>query len=44
MTTFLTDHFEYIAIEDLNIKGMMANGKLARTISDLDSFKYGLFL
>lgn len=35
LTTFLTDTFEHIAIEDLNIRGMMANGKLARTISDL---------
>jgi hypothetical protein len=40
VTTFLTDHFEYIAIEDLNIKGMMANGKLARTISDLGCMSF----
>lgn len=39
VTTFLTDNFEYIAIEDLNIKGMMANGKLARTISDLGLYE-----
>lgn len=40
LTTFLTDNFQYIAIEDLNIKGMMANGKLARTISDLGLYEF----
>lgn len=39
VTTFLTDTFEYIAIEDLNIKGMMANGKLGQTISDLGLYE-----
>ena len=39
VSTFLTDNFQYIAIEDLNIKGMMANGKLARTISDLGLYE-----
>ena len=39
VSTFLTDHFEFITIEDLNIKGMMANGKLARTISDLGLYE-----
>lgn len=39
VTTFLTDYFEFIAIEDLNIKGMMANGKLARTIGDLGLYE-----
>lgn len=39
VTTFLTDHFEFITIEDLNVKGMMANGKLARTISDLGLYE-----
>lgn len=39
VSTFLTDSFQYIAIEDLNIKGMMANGKLARTISDLGLYE-----
>ncbi len=40
LTTFLTDNFQYIAIEDLNIKGMMANNKLARTISDLGLYEF----
>ena len=39
VSTFLTDNFQYIAIEDLNIKVMMANGKLARTISDLGLYE-----
>jgi len=39
VTTFLTDTFQFITIEDLNIKGMMANGKLARTISDLGLYE-----
>ena len=39
LTTFLTDNFQYIAIEDLNIKGMMSNGKLARTIGDLGLYE-----
>jgi putative transposase len=39
VTTFLTDYFEFITIEDLNIKGMTANGKLARTISDLGLYE-----
>lgn len=39
VTTFLTDNFQFIMIEDLNIKGMMANGKLARTIRDLGLYE-----
>ena len=30
----LVDNFDYIAFEDLNIKGMMANHNLAKSISD----------
>lgn len=39
VSTFLTDHFEFIAIEDLNVKGMIGNRKLARTISDLGFYE-----
>jgi len=40
VTTFLTNNFKYIAIEDLNIKGMMSNSKLSRTISDLGFYEF----
>jgi putative transposase len=39
-TTFLTDNFKYIAIENLNVKGMMANRKLSKAISDLGFFEF----
>ena len=38
-TTYLTDNFKYISIEDLNVKGMMSNHKLARSIQDLGFYK-----
>ncbi|HLE87608.1 MAG TPA: RNA-guided endonuclease TnpB family protein [Candidatus Brocadiaceae bacterium] len=34
LTTMLTSSYAWIAIEDLNVKGMMSNGKLARHIAD----------
>jgi len=34
LTTMLTSNYAWIAIEDLNVKGMMSNGKLARHIAD----------
>jgi len=34
LTTYLAKSFKLIKIEDLNVKGMMANHKLARAISD----------
>lgn len=34
-TTALVRLYEYISIEDLNVKGMMANHKLARALSDV---------
>ena len=35
LTTSLTDNYRYIGVEDLNVKGMLANHKLARAISDM---------
>lgn len=40
ITTFLTDNFKYISIEDLNVKGMMANSKLSKAISDLGFYEF----
>jgi len=39
-TTYLTDNFQYISIENLNVKGMMANRKLSKAISDLGFFEF----
>lgn len=35
LTTYLTQNFDEIAIEDLNVKGMMRNRHLARAILDM---------
>jgi putative transposase len=35
LTTGLVNSFTVIGIEDLNVKGMMANGKLSRAIADM---------
>jgi len=35
LTTALVRRFTVIGIEDLNVRGMMANGKLARSIADM---------
>ena len=35
LTSYLSSHFETIAIEDLNVKGMLKNHHLARAISDM---------
>ena len=40
MTTYLTDNFQYISIENLNVRGMMANRKLSQAISDLGFFEF----
>ena len=35
VTTILTTHYGYIAIEDLNVKGMTKNHRLAQAVSDV---------
>ncbi len=35
LTTGLVERFTVIGIEDLNVRGMMANGRLARSIADM---------
>ena len=39
-TTYLAKSFKLIKIEDLNVKGMMANHKLARAVSDLGFYEF----
>lgn len=39
-TTDLTRRFGLIGIEDLNVKGMMANDKLSRAISDIGFYEF----
>ena len=34
MTTYLTREFEFIALEDLNVAGLLSNHRLAMSISD----------
>ena len=40
LTTRLVKEFDVICIEDLNVKGMMANRKLARAIMDLGFYEF----
>ena len=40
LTTRLVKEFNVICIEDLNVKGMMANHKLARAIMDLGFYEF----
>lgn len=39
LTTHLTRRFELIGIEDLNVRGMVKNRGLARSISDMGFFE-----
>ncbi len=40
LTHYLTSHFAEVVIEDLNVKGMMANRKLARHIADVGFYEF----
>lgn len=40
LTTYITRNFKNISIEDLNIKGMLANRKLSRAISELGLYEF----
>jgi len=40
LTTMLTQNYTLIGIEDLNVKGMMANHKLARSVADMNFFEF----
>lgn len=40
LTTGLVQRFSLIGIEDLNVKGMMQNRKLARSIADMSFFEF----
>ena len=35
VTTILTTHYSHIALEDLNVKGMLRNGRLSQSVSDV---------
>ena len=40
LTTYLAKKFLVISIEDLNVSGMLANGKLAKAIADLGFYEF----
>ena len=40
LTTDLTRRFELIGIEDLNVKGMLENRHLSRSVSDMGFFEF----
>ena len=40
LTSYLTKHFSEIVIEDLNVKGMLSNHKLARHIADMGFYEF----
>lgn len=40
LTTMLSRRFGQVVIEDLNVRGMMANGRLARAIGDMGFYEF----
>jgi putative transposase len=40
VTTYITDNYKFIGIEDLGVSGMMSNGRLARTIADIGLYEF----
>lgn len=40
LTRYLSKHFSAVTIEDLNVKGMMQNRKLARSIADVGMYEF----
>jgi len=40
LTTSITRRFHIMGIEDLNVKGMLANGRLSRAISDMGFYEF----
>lgn len=44
LTTMLVKSYDYIAIEDLNVKGMMSNRKLARAIGRCSFYNFRVLL
>jgi putative transposase len=40
LTTMLTQKYTLIGIEDLNVKGMLSNHKLARSVADMSFFEF----
>jgi len=40
LTNYLSKHFSEVVIEDLNVKGMMKNSNLARSIADIGAYEF----
>lgn len=40
LTSYLTKNFDIIGIEDLNVKGMMRNRRLSRSIADMGFYEF----